>query len=538
MTAPDESCEGTRALLQDAAEIAASFLESPGSLQGEDPPEALLRLFGDPTMPEQERSVAEALRHAVAPVLRNSVRMDAPTFIGHMASRVPVVAHVADLLISVMNQNLVKLETARSGTYVERQALAWLHRLVYCRDDGYYRKRMHDPAVALGNFVGGGTIGNLTALAVARNAALPGAAKDGLPRALAARGASRAVIVAGARAHYSIRKVASLLGLGERGLEIVPVERFTNRVSRAALASRLRELERERALPIAIVGVAGSTETGSVDDLVALADIAAARETWLHVDAAWGGTLLASPRQAGALDGIARADSVVIDGHKLLGTTMGNGAVLFRDETALARIAHSAEYIVREGSADLGRTSVEGSRPFSSFKTWLALTMLGRPGLSRIVDRSVYNATVFEQLIATSRLFELTSARETNIVSYRYVPAPWRRDLAACRARLQDAARATSPQGLAEHPAAHALRRVTSALNAINVELQERQRSAGRSFISRTRLESVELIACDVVVLRAIPFNPRTTRADLIRILSEQAALGESLVRETRASCA
>src|SRR5262249_8616394 len=142
------------------------------------------------------------------------------------------------------------------------------------------------------------------------------------------------------------------------------------------------------------------------------------------------------PEIAPRLAGIADADSVVVDGHKLLGTTMGHGAVLFKDEHALAAIAQTAEYIVRVGSADLGRTSVEGSRPFASFKTWLAMKALGREGLAALVARSIANARALARKIDAHAAFERTSALHSNIVTYRFVPPAWAPAIARCRAIL------------------------------------------------------------------------------------------------------
>jgi glutamate decarboxylase len=480
---------------------------------------ALEALFQETSLPERGEDLPATFRRAVDVVMRHSVRVSSPYYIGHMSGVTPYFALMADLLICALNQNVVKIETALSASFVEGQTIAWLHRLVFAQTDAFYSKHLHAPGAALGNVTSGGTMGNLTALAVARNLRFPDARKKGLHAALAASGHARAVVVAGSRAHYSVRKAVSVLGIGEDNVIECPVVPFDNRVDIPRLAQRLDDLAAEGACVLAIVGVAGSTETGSVDDLTALARLAKSHNAWFHVDAAWGGPLLLSRTHRGLLAGIELADSVVVDGHKLFYLPMSHGCVLFRDPRALDALRHAARYIIRTGSVDLGRTSLEGSRRFDSFKMWFFMRVLGREGFEALIDNAVALGFKLGSLVDAHPSFQLTSRVSTNILTYRYVPCEWKSALERLR----------SPAHVEPSEAA-ALRFANMALNDVNVELQKKQRQNGKSFVSRTTLESV-YSGMDTVVLRAVPFNPLTTPAMIEEILAEQDQLGRDVFR-------
>ena len=190
-------------------------------------------------------------------------------------------------------------------------------------------------------------------------------------------GYEKAVILCSQRAHYSLKKAASLIGIGEHGLVSVPVHKSSNKIDISALESIIDECERTKTLIIAMVGIAGTTETGNVDQLSQMADLAQKHKIWFHVDAAWAGGYLLSAKLKNILSGIEMADSVVIDGHKLVGLTMGHGMTLFKNQDSLDALRQTANYIIRANSSDLGKYSLEGSKPFASFKLWFYLKAFG-----------------------------------------------------------------------------------------------------------------------------------------------------------------
>jgi putative pyridoxal-dependent aspartate 1-decarboxylase len=521
--------------MEKALQMSIAFLANRGGwgLHSDISLPELESMFSDGDFPEKPAELQAVLQETFDTVIRHSVHVSNPNFIGHMTGASPYFGLIVDLLTSALNQNLVKIETALSGSFVEGQTTAWLHSLVYKKPSAFYSQILHNPNIALGNVTSGGTIGNLTALTVARNLKFPRVAQEGLAKALNAAGYEDICILAGKRVHYSIQKVAGVLGIGTNQVFEIPVEKYSNKVSLSELKNTILKLKNSKTCILAIVGIAGSTETGSIDDLNSLADIAEENGIWFHVDAAWGGALLLSPTHQKLLNGIQRADSVVIDGHKAFYVPLAHGAVLFRDESALDAIRHCARYIIRSGSVDLGRTSLEGSRRFNSFKMWFFLKVLGREGYATLVDSSVKLTERFAELINLHPCFEQTSAQESNILTYRFLPTGWKQRLDTLRQKIEYARNTQDTLKGSEELEKMLLvfSFVTTILNELNIELQKKQRQAGKSFVSRTTLESVDS-GFDTVVLRAVPFNPLTTPTILTEILFEQEVLGEDILKK------
>jgi glutamate/tyrosine decarboxylase-like PLP-dependent enzyme len=259
---------------------------------------------------------------------------------------------------------------------------------------------------------------------------------------------------------------------------------------------------------LAIVGVAGTTETGSIDDLKSLSEIALREQAWFHVDAAWGAPLLFSEQFRLKMQGIEKANSVTLDGHKLFYLPMSHGCVLFKDPKHLDLLKHSAQYIIRKGSVDLGRTTLEGSRRFESLKMWFFLKTFGYSGYQKLIERSVNLTLEFSRLVQRSPEFELCSEPESNIVTYRFLPPKFRDKKQLGHFFNEEE---------------------TRLVNKINVEVQKQQRNNGKSFVSRTMLESLNSSVFSSVVLRVVLFNPLTTIEILTAILKEQKELGELL---------
>ncbi|MFZ9518954.1 MAG: pyridoxal-dependent decarboxylase [Silvanigrellaceae bacterium] len=515
--------QNLRRLVERNLDAALNFLkpQSENKLHSDLSLPDLESLFHEVEIPFQGIGVEKALQLSSERVVKHSVQVADPHYIGHMTGATPYFHLGLELLIAALNQNVVKIETALAGSFVEGQLLAWIHRLVFGRNSDYYKARMHKPDLCLGNVTSGGTMGNLTALAVARNKKIPRCKDWGVSEALERMGKRKVGIYASKRVHYSIRKAASVLGLGTQSVHEIPVVPFTNQIDIAALERTMMQHQAQGILPLVIVGVAGSTETGSSDDLSALAALAQKTGAWFHVDAAWGGPLLLCERGRKLFAGIELADSVIIDGHKLFYVPMAQGMVVFRDESALDVLRHTARYIIRSGSVDLGRTSLEGSRRFDSFKLWFALWAIGGKNYAQLMEYSLSLAGAFEKLINESDCFELTSEVKTNIVTWRFVPAAWKAKLERLRQSVVEQKR--------EDVRVPTLHQLTALLNETTVEIQKIQRQSGKSFVSRTTLESV-IPGFDTVVFRAVLFHPLTSQQALSEVLSEQKSIGESVL--------
>ena len=477
-------------------------------------------------IPERGRDPFDYLAELERRALGATVDTASPRFIGHMTSALPYFARPLSELITALNQNPVKVETSGALTALEREALALLHRQIYGGDEGFYRRHGQDSESTLGVVTSGGTTANLTALWIARNAAwgprpgFAGVAREGLAAALAASGHRRAVVLASELAHYSLAKAADLLGLGEAGLHGVPVD-AEGRVSIAAMREAIARCRQLGGRVIAIVGVAGSTESGTIDPLTELAELAREADAHYHIDAAWAGPMLFSKRERGRLAGLELADSITIDGHKQLYLPLGIGALLLREPQRAAVIEKRASYIIRPGSPDLGRRSLEGSRAAAAVLLHAGLNLLGVRGYAELIDGGIARARSFAAAISARPAFELVVEPSTNIVNYRYLPPALRSFRSASRggaAGLDDTA------GLSGEQQEH--------LNALNETLQRRQTAAGRSFVSRTTLRYTRHgRGVPVVVLRAVLANPLTRQTDLEAVLDEQQQIGDAIAR-------
>lgn len=465
--------------------------------------------FGSPAIPEEPTYVSDYTEFVKKHLVAQSVHTAAPGFIGHMTSALPYFMLPLARLMTALNQNLVKVETSKAFTPMERQVLAMLHHLVYRRPDEFYPPWIHNSQHALGAFCSGGTIANVTALWVARNRFFApdgdfrGIVQEGLGRALKHRGIDGIAVLVSERGHYSFGKAADLLGIGRDNLVKVPTD-ARNRIDIQELRGAVRRLRERNILPLALVGIAGTTETGNVDPLEALADFAGELGCHFHVDAAWGGPTLFSDRHRRLLTGIERADSVTFDAHKQLYVPMGAGMVVFRDPTALSAIEQHANYILRHGSKDLGSHTLEGSRPGMAMLVHAGFSIIGRKGYELLIDMGIERARTFADLIKRHPDFELTSEPELNILTYRYCPQ-----------KIRQALERANPE---QRPVINAL------LDQVCQLLQKHQREAGKTFVSRTRLR-VARYGNELTVLRVVLANPLTTDEILSSILAEQCEI-------------
>jgi putative pyridoxal-dependent aspartate 1-decarboxylase len=456
-------------------------------------------------MPHDGTAMSAVLEALQKQILAHSVPVNHPKYIGHMTQALPWVSILVEAFIATLNQNQVKIETAYSSTLIEKQVLGWMHRQIYRFDDAFYRVCFQSNNATLGNMVNGGTMGNLTALSVALESQMPGLRKKGFLTILQEKAYSGFAVLASARVHYSVKKSLATLGLGEDALCVIPTDE-NNRIRLDLLEERIADLKHRKVKILALVGVAGTTETGSIDPLEELGCIAQREDIWFHVDAAWGGALLLAEKYRDMFHGIEMADSVVIDGHKLFWVSMAQGMVLFKSENSLNHLLHTANYIIRKSSGDLGRTSLEGSRRFDALKLWFSFKLFGLKGYEGLLDQCRLLATEMRELVKQDPDFELITCSDTFILTYRFAPRDLQVRLKECMQR-GDTGEAAN---------------INETLNRMNVALQDEQKRRGLSFVSRTLLESTPYPG-QTTVLRT---NMLTTAGDLREILDEQREIG------------
>lgn len=463
--------------------------------------------FSDARIPEAPAFVSEQTQFLLDKVVSQSVHTASPSFVGHMTSALPYFMIPLSKIMIALNQNLVKTETSKAFTPLERQVLGMLHRLIYGQSDDFYDRWLHHSERRLGAFCSGGTVANITALWAARNRAFgpdgdfPGIGRGGVFSAMRHYECEGAAVLVSERGHYSLSKAADVLGIGRDQMVAVETDGY-NRIRPEALVATLKRLQQQRIRPFALVGIAGTTETGNIDPLDGLADIAAEHGIHFHVDAAWGGPTLFSERYRPRLAGIERADSVTIDAHKQLYVPMGAGMVLFREPSALGSIEHHAQYIIRQGSRDLGSTTLEGSRPGMAMLVQSALKIIGRQGYAMLIDNGIQLARRFADRITALDDFELVTEPELNILTYRWAPPE-------VQALLGEADEALG-------------QRINDLLNRMTQAIQKIQRERGRAFVSRTRLTPEPYGGQTITVFRVVLANPLTTDQVLRELIEEQ----------------
>ncbi|MDW1844875.1 putative pyridoxal-dependent aspartate 1-decarboxylase [Vibrio sp. Vb2110] len=468
--------------------------------------------FSSAQIPEQPEFVSDHTEHLLDTLVSHSVHTSSPSFIGHMTSALPYFLMPLSKIMIALNQNLVKIETSKAFTPLERQVLGMLHRLIYGQNDTFYNQWMHSANHSLGAFCSGGTIANITALWVARNKALrangsfKGVEKEGLFKAMKHYGYDGLAVLVSERGHYSLKKAADVLGLGQEGLVAVKTD-TNNRIVIDDLKAKIVELEKQNIKPIAVIGVAGTTETGNVDPLPEIAEVCQAHGCHFHVDAAWGGATLMSNHHRHLLKGVEMADSVTIDAHKQLYIPMGAGMVLFKDPDAMKSIEHHAQYILRKGSKDLGSHTLEGSRSGMAMLVYAAMHIISRPGYELLIDQSIEKARYFADLIKQQDDFELVSEPELCLLTYRYLPPFIREVLAQAEGSQKE--------------------QLNELINELTQFIQKRQRETGKSFVSRTRLNPDQWQRMNTIVFRVVLANPLTTKEILSSVLDEQREIAK-----------
>jgi glutamate/tyrosine decarboxylase-like PLP-dependent enzyme len=284
----------------------------------------------------------------------------------------------AETLTQWLNQGIDLWLAGMAGPFVEEEVVRWLCDLCGYGDDAW------------GVLTSGGVMANIMALTVARDVHLS-ALLGRLPRGAALEGTR---VYASDQTHFSVERAVDLLGFPGGTLRIVPSDDDDLRLQAPPVAAAIHEDRAAGLTPFAICAVAGSTNTGSIDDLSALADLADREGLWLHVDAAYGAAARLSPREAHKLPGLERADSLTVDPHKWLFQPYDIGGLLVKRREHLLHTFHrEPEYYAVWGPEERPlhwyQYSLEGTRRFRALKLWLSWKHLGSDGFARLIERNV-----------------------------------------------------------------------------------------------------------------------------------------------------
>jgi len=303
-----------------------------------------------------------------------------------------------------------------SNNYVEMQVLDWCKTMLGL------------PTAASGLLTSGGSASNLIGLAVARHA------KAGFAvRRMGVRGAAQQMIVyCSDEAHSSVQKAVELLGFGCDALHQIPVNEHLQ-MDLIALKAAIKNDRADGFLPICVVGVAGTTNTGAIDDLESLADICAAEGLWFHVDGAFGAWAAIAPMSRHLVAGMERADSLAFDLHKWMYLAYPIGCILIRNADAHRQAFSLTPSYLAHGEGERGMTGVdvpwlsdygfELSRGFQALKAWMTIKRHGAARYGELIQQNIDQAHYLAGLVEAAPELELALPVSLNVVCFRYTRA-------------------------------------------------------------------------------------------------------------------
>ena len=416
------------------------------------------KLLREP-LPEQPSTFEEVFERYTSRVAPNAVPLDHPRFFAFIPSAPNFVSILADALVAGTN--------VFAGTWLESSGPSQVELLVI----DWFKQMLGLPAEAAGLLVSGGSVANLTALAVARRAQLNDQTE-------------RAIVYLSDQTHASVDRALRILGVPALQLRRIPTD-SAYRISIEALADQIGR-DRDAGLrPWVVIANAGTTNTGAVDPLADVARIARENALWFHVDAAYGGFAALTERGRRLLQGIEQADSVVLDPHKWFYCPFEAGCVLVRNgrgmrETFRILPEYMHDVAREEREVNFCDYGLQLTRSFRALKIWMALKTYGAQRYRQIIEQCLDLTEYAAALFRRSPRFEIVTPPSLGVFTFRYVPK-----------RLADE---TSDR--------------ESRLNRVNEDLQSRIIASRKLMLSSTRLGSR-------YVLRFCVLNHRTRKADV-----------------------
>ena len=386
--------------LDRAAEIVAEAWRSFDQARPTEPPiNDRLKVLLEAALPESPGRVLEVLEDARR-ALDETIAQTRPRYFAFVGGSGLEIGVLGDLLASCFDANLAVWAAAASE--IEDQAIRWVAEFL-----GF-------PAAA-GAFTSGGTVSNMTALAAARERAIPGSRHHGL-------GSAPATLYCSQEAHYSIVRAAELLGIGSTNVRALPIDE-NRRLVPEAVEDAIRADRAAGRVPIAVVATAGTTLTGAVDPIGALADVCTEAGVWLHVDGAYGLPAATTPSAGHLFAGLDRADSVTLDAHKWLYLPKACGVLLVRSRDDLVQaFSHEEAYIPHERTGHMVDITLEYSRPFRALKLWLAFRAHGAQAFRDAVEDNLRQARLlYDLVVAHDALEPLCGPPPLSIVPFRHV---------------------------------------------------------------------------------------------------------------------
>ena len=356
-------------------------------------------------LPEIGEDAGKVLDEICHEMVDKGFHVPSANYFGLMNPTPTYMGFLAEALVAALNPQLATLARSQLSSKIELETIHWIG------------ERVGWPSEFNGTFTSGGNEANFSGLALALAAKFPVAIEDGLPSI-----GGQPVLYASAEAHHSLDKSAGLLGIGRKALRRVALN------DQLQLDPQVLEenIEQDRAAgrqPFCVVATAGTTNSGIVDDLIAISDVCRGHDLWLHVDGAYGAAAIFSDRHRNLVRGIERADSLTIDPHKWLAMPFSAGLILTCHPEILERaFSVAAVYMPKAAGAilpDNARISTQWTRRMNSLKLWLTLRVHGRQAYEELIDRQLQLARSFAGWIESSDQFELAAPQVLPIVTFR-----------------------------------------------------------------------------------------------------------------------
>ncbi|ABF40284.1 Pyridoxal-dependent decarboxylase [Candidatus Koribacter versatilis Ellin345] len=372
-------------------------------------------------MPELGDDATRVLDDLTTELIDRGFHVPAANYFGLMNPTPTYMAVLAEALVSALNPQLASLARSQLASKIENETVRWIG------------ERVGWNSAFDGTFTSGGNEANFSGLALALAHHFPDAIENGV----ASIGA-QPVVYCSAEAHHSLDKSVGLLGLGRKALRRIPI----NDRIQLDPEKLVKEIDNDRSAgykPFCVVATAGTTNSGAVDDISALADICEKHNLWLHLDGAYGAAAIFSDKHRDLVRGIERTDSVTIDPHKWLAMPFAAGVILTRHPQALRDAFEvSTPYMPKLANAamtDNFKVSTQWSRRMNSLKVYLTLKVHGRAAYEELIDRQLQLAKVAADWFEQSDLFELAVPQVLPILNFRLKGVP-EQDLAAAHTRI------------------------------------------------------------------------------------------------------
>ena len=433
--------------------------------------EATIRRLRERGIPREGRPVRQVFEEMEKEVYANQTLVQHPRCFACIPSPVSLFSWMGEVMTSGYDPHAGCWINASTASCIEQEVIRWM-----CSLAGY-------PHTGSGLFVSGGSMANLTALTAARDKLLPQEDR------------ARGVAYVSEQTHSSVAKGLHILGFAPQQVRVIPTdELFRMRVDR--LEEAIREDRAAGRKPFAVIATAGTTNTGSIDPLEEIGSLCEREGLWMHVDGAYGASLLVSEEQREKLRGIERSNSISWDAHKWLMQTYGCSAVLVRDGQDLVHsFAVHPEYledaVIQEGQLNYWDLGPELTRPARSLKLWATLQVMGTDRMGQAIDHGCAMARLAEESLRRCPGWEIVCPAQQAIVNFRYAPA-----------------------GVEE-----------GALDGLNQRIAQAVTASGYAQILTTQLKGKK-------VLRICCPNPETTEEDIRTTIQLLDRLARELTQE------